>query len=77
MASATETSLGRLVWRTSTHSGTGDCVEVAIEGAGNRGLIFIRDSKDTAGPRLSFSRHHWSTFVDFVRCGSELPSETA
>lgn len=67
MPSATDILPGLLRWRTSTHSGTGDCVEVAVTGSGHRDLILVRDSKDTSGPKLSFSRSHWLAFVEFVR----------
>ena len=49
------------LWRTSSHSdGGGACVEVAsIEGV----LAMVRDSKDPAGPVLSFPASAWVTFL--------------
>ncbi|GAB3961236.1 DUF397 domain-containing protein [Streptomyces sparsus] len=52
-------------WRKSTHSGPegGDCVEVAQCPA----AVHIRDSKHTAGPRLTVRPDAWHTFVRFAR----------
>ncbi|QLQ38598.1 DUF397 domain-containing protein [Micromonospora robiginosa] len=49
------------IWRKSTRSGTqGDCVEVA----GNlAGVVGVRDSKDPAGPVLTFTPDAWCAFV--------------
>ena len=54
-----------LVWAKSSYSSNegGECVEVAREGTIR---IFIRDSKDTRIPHLSFQTGPWSAFVDFV-----------
>ncbi|MBQ1026165.1 DUF397 domain-containing protein [Micromonospora sp. C95] len=49
-------------WRTSTRSGAsgGNCVEVA----GNLpGVVGVRDSKDPAGPALTFAPAAWRAFV--------------
>lgn len=48
-------------WRKSTRSGAyGDnCVEVAFIGD----AIAVRDSKDTNGPILIFTRGEWDAFV--------------
>ncbi|RZT79065.1 uncharacterized protein DUF397 [Micromonospora violae] len=49
-------------WRKSTRSGSngGDCVEVADN---LPGLVAVRDSKDPAGPTLTFSPAAWTSFV--------------
>ncbi|MGC4796243.1 DUF397 domain-containing protein [Micromonospora saelicesensis] len=49
-------------WRKSTRSGSngGDCVEVADN---LPGLVAVRDSKDPAGPALTFSPADWLRFV--------------
>ncbi|MFF0470684.1 DUF397 domain-containing protein [Micromonospora zamorensis] len=49
-------------WRKSTRSGAsgGNCVEVA---SNLPGVVAVRDSKDLAGPALTFAPAAWSTFV--------------
>ena len=49
-------------WRKSTRSGDngGNCVEVADN---LPGIVAVRDSKDPAGPALTFSPDAWATFV--------------
>jgi hypothetical protein len=48
-------------WRKTTHSGDsgGACVEVAPTDA----AIAVRDSKDPAGPTLSFTPPAWHSFL--------------
>ncbi len=48
-------------WAKSSYSGTegGNCVEVAPCPS----AIHVRDSKDKAGPTLTFSPSAWSAFV--------------
>ncbi|MCZ7428449.1 DUF397 domain-containing protein [Micromonospora sp. WMMA1949] len=53
-------------WRKSTRSGGngGNCVEVA----GNLpGVVGVRDSKDPAGPVLTFTPAAWTRFVASTR----------
>ncbi|MCZ7436556.1 DUF397 domain-containing protein [Micromonospora sp. WMMC241] len=53
-------------WRKSTRSGGngGDCVEVA----GNLpSVVAVRDSKDPAGPVLTFTPAAWTRFVALAR----------
>ncbi|WP_410810591.1 DUF397 domain-containing protein [Micromonospora sp. 067-2] len=51
-------------WRKSTRSGTqGDCVEVADN---LPGVVGVRDSKDQAGPVLTFDPRSWRAFVAFA-----------
>ncbi len=49
-------------WRKSTKSGSngGDCVEVADNLSG---VVGVRDSKDPAGPALTFDPAAWRAFV--------------
>ncbi|WFE25356.1 DUF397 domain-containing protein [Solwaraspora sp. WMMD791] len=55
-----------LVWKKSTRSnGGGDCVEVASP---NRAVL-VRDSKDQAGPILSFTADTWTGFVRGIKVG--------
>lgn len=52
---------GELAWRKSSHSDNqgGECVEVATL----PGLILLRDSKLTAGPRLSVGPAAWNALL--------------
>jgi hypothetical protein len=53
-------------YRKSRHSiGDGDCVEVAILDS----RVFVRDSKDPAGPTLVRSAASWMTWIDSIRTG--------
>jgi hypothetical protein len=61
--------LSRAVWRKSTLSSTGNCIEVAIA----QGRVAVRDSKDRTGPTLVFDPADWETFVADVRKGSIDP----
>lgn len=51
-------------WRKSSYSGGqgGNCVEVATRA--EAGSVMVRDSKDQAGPVLSFPREAWQVFCD-------------
>ena len=55
-----------LTWRKSTRSGAaGHCVEVANA----RQTVLVRDSKDVAGPVLTFGTPAWSGFIAGIRAG--------
>lgn len=60
--------LNGALWRKSTRSGdnNGACVEVADN---LPGLVAVRDSKDAAGPALTFSPTAWTSFVRSTRSG--------
>ena len=46
-------------WRKSSHStANGDCVEVS-----GGGQVRVRDSRDRAGPVLTFTRDEWAAFL--------------
>ncbi|MFG3641687.1 DUF397 domain-containing protein [Micromonospora sp. NPDC047762] len=49
-------------WRKSSRSGAsgGNCVEVA---SNLPGAVAVRDSKDIAGPSLTFAPAAWAAFV--------------
>jgi hypothetical protein len=50
------------MWKKSTYSngnGGNNCVEVAFFDTG----VAVRDSKDSAGPALSFSIAEWAAFL--------------
>lgn len=52
-------------WRKSTRStGQGNCVEVADNVVGT---VLVRDSKDPAGPVLTFGPGAWSAFLATTR----------
>lgn len=63
------TDLSGAVWRKSTRSGDngGDCVEVATN---LPGVVAVRDSKDQAGPSLTFYATAWEAFVGSARNNS-------
>ena len=60
------TDLTGAAWRKSTRSGGngGDCVEVALN---LPGIVAVRDSKDPAGPAITFSPAAWDTFLRRTR----------
>ncbi|MET8354527.1 DUF397 domain-containing protein [Micromonospora sp. NPDC005206] len=60
--------LAGALWRKSTRSGDngGACVEVADN---LPGLVAVRDSKDPAGPALTFSPAAWTNFVRVTKFG--------
>ncbi|MFG1674635.1 DUF397 domain-containing protein [Micromonospora sp. NPDC049282] len=53
-------------WRKSTRSGDngGNCIEVADN---LPGVVFVRDSKDPAGPALTFSPAAWARFLRITK----------
>jgi hypothetical protein len=53
-------------WRTSSRSGgNGQCVEARATADAAQ----VRDSKDQAGPVLTFSQSAWSGFLGGVKAG--------
>ena len=62
--------LNRAVWRKTTYSGNGgNCLEVADNLVAERGIVLVRDSKDRAGPILTFSRSEWTAFLQATTAG--------
>lgn len=57
--------LSSAVWRKSTYSCTGNCVEVAY--VDNH--VAVRDSKDRSGPLIIFTPAEWDAFLSGVRDG--------
>jgi len=56
----------KLTWLKSSRSAAnGHCVETAA----SSGVVFVRDSKDAAGPVLTFDAPVWSGFLAGVRAG--------
>ncbi|WFE31762.1 DUF397 domain-containing protein [Micromonospora sp. WMMD975] len=59
------TEMTKAHWRKSSYSANeGACVEVADN---LPGLVGVRDSKDIAGPSLTFVAAQWGSFVEFVK----------
>jgi hypothetical protein len=54
-------SAAPLDWRKAQASASNGCVELAPLPDGG---VAVRDSKDTAGPVLSFTRLEWASFLD-------------
>ena len=52
-----------IVWRKSTASNSGACVEVAVAD----GSMLIRDSANPGGPVLRVSTSAWSVFLTSAR----------
>jgi Domain of unknown function (DUF397) len=55
-------------WHKSSYSSDqgGACIEVAALGDGGRA---VRDSKNSAGPTLSFTTAAWAAFTTGIRTG--------
>jgi hypothetical protein len=59
--------LFRARWRKSSWSGgMENCVEV---GDGLEDTVGVRDSKDPAGPALTFTARQWAAFTGAVKAG--------
>jgi hypothetical protein len=54
-----------LLWRTSTYSAQGNCVEVALI----PGACLVRDSKLAEGPVLAVSAEGWAAVLADLRDG--------
>lgn len=52
-----------LIWRKSTRSDSGGCVEVALA----NGIVFLRDSKRPSGSVLSIAPRVWAALIAEVR----------
>ncbi|MFC4069743.1 DUF397 domain-containing protein [Actinoplanes subglobosus] len=57
------TGPGQLTWRKSRRSSSGACVEIADRD----GAVFVRDSKDPAGPVLTFPVAAFRDFVEQLK----------
>ena len=63
-----DTDLSAATWRKSARSGGAtNCVEV---GGGLPLIVAVRDSKDPAGPKLTFAFGAWDTFTARVKSGN-------
>ena len=59
--------LAGAIWRKSSRSAEGNCVEVADN---LPSLVGVRDSKDPDGPALTFSPTRWMGFVRTVKASA-------
>jgi hypothetical protein len=57
------------VWRKSTRSSSGNCVEIAV--SPDTDAVLMRDSKDPTGPILEFDRAVFGEFIAYLKA-SEL-----
>ncbi|WBB74049.1 DUF397 domain-containing protein [Micromonospora sp. WMMD1128] len=55
-----------LIWKKSTRSNEGNCVEVATPPQ----VVMVRDSKDRQGPTLAFTSPSWTGFVQGLKSGT-------
>lgn len=59
-------------WHKSSRSGaSNNCVEIALL---SDGRVAMRDSKNPAGPVLTFTTTEWAAFIDGVRAGEFTPN---
>lgn len=61
-----ESGRSSIRWRKSEASAATDCVEVAFVGQS----VLVRNSKDPAGPVLSFTHSEWTAFLTGARNGT-------
>jgi hypothetical protein len=54
---------GPLIWKTSTYTDSGACVEWARPGTG----ALVRDTKCRERARVAFTPGSWQGFVDWVK----------
>jgi len=62
-----------LVWRKSSYSESGNCVEVAIQGESVESVesvVFIRDSKNPNGGILRVPSSAWQEFTQGIQANS-------
>jgi hypothetical protein len=58
-------------WRKSSHSGQGNCVEVASRSTPS---VLVRDTRDRTGPVLTFPSHAWRTFATQLKAKAGYPT---
>ena len=60
-----------LVWRKSTASADGGCVDVALGSE----TVYLRNSRHATGPFLEFRPREWSAFLEGARNGEfDMPT---
>jgi hypothetical protein len=62
-----------IIWRKSTASGSGACVEVALADES----VLVRSSRDPLGSVLCFSRQEWVAFLEGVSNGEFTPDQAS
>ncbi|MET7487152.1 DUF397 domain-containing protein [Streptomyces sp. NPDC005538] len=68
------TTTETLRWFKSSYSSNGgDCIEVSAHLVAPRGLVPVRDSKNTDGPVLGFETAAWSSFIGGIK-GESFPA---
>jgi hypothetical protein len=66
----THADMSGAIWRKSTRSGGAtNCVEVA---GGLPEIVAVRDTKNPAGPKLTFAFGAWDTFTARVKSGDGI-----
>ncbi|WP_436536083.1 DUF397 domain-containing protein [Actinoplanes sp. HUAS TT8] len=56
-------------WRKSTRSGSGNCVEVALELPGAPGYVAVRHSQRPGAEVIVYTDAEWSAFLTGARDG--------
>jgi hypothetical protein len=62
-----------IIWRKSTASVSGNCVEVAFADES----VLVRNSRDPLGSVLCFSPQEWAAFLQGVSNGEFTPAKAA
>ena len=62
-----------IIWRKSTASGSGNCVEVAFADES----VLVRSSRRPLGSVLCFSRQEWAAFLEGVTGGEFTPDRAS
>lgn len=57
------------VWRKSTRSGGGNCVEIALELPNSPGYVAVRHSQRPGGEVIVYTDAEWSAFLSGARDG--------
>jgi hypothetical protein len=59
--------VNEVIWRKSSYSGEGNCVEVGHHTTAN---VLVRDTKDRTGPVLEFTLQAWRAFTGELRASA-------